>query len=255
VHRRWGVLDLLDVLKEADFDAGFTEELASVASQEVTDRTVLRRRLLLVLFGLGTNVGIRHVVGGYGGETEAMLRRVRRLFVNRDNLRRAITRLVNATFAVRDVAWWGEGTACVGLQEVRIVVLELHDGVSRPLWGRRGHDLLARGAVRVSPGETQVAQMGQVCGSSSSGSLIQARAGIVGAWGGSAEAVGVRSVGRVGDPLALVPDGGSEVVCGGCDSTELGLRSARATWALRSPASTVVGVTPRLEPATNVATM
>jgi len=49
-----GVLDLLDVLKEADFDAGFTEEFASVASREVTDRTVLRRRLLLVLFGLGT---------------------------------------------------------------------------------------------------------------------------------------------------------------------------------------------------------
>jgi len=112
VQRRWGVLDLLDVLKEADFDAGFTEEFASVASREVTDRTVLRRRLLLVLFGLGTNVGIRHVVGGDGGETEAMLRRVRRLFVNRDNLRRAITRLVNATFTVRDVAWWGEGTTC-----------------------------------------------------------------------------------------------------------------------------------------------
>jgi TnpA family transposase len=112
VQRRWGVLDLLDVLKEADFDAGFTEEFASVASREVTDRAVLRRRLLLVLFALGTNVGIRHVVGGDGGETEAMLRRVRRLFVNRDNLRRAITRLVNATFAVRDVAWFGEGTAC-----------------------------------------------------------------------------------------------------------------------------------------------
>jgi len=112
VQRRWGVLDLLDVLKEAYFDAGFTEEFASVASREVTDRAVLRRRLLLVLFALGTNVGIRHAVGGDGGETEAMLRRVRRLFVNRDNMRRAITRLVNATFAVRDVAWWGEGTAC-----------------------------------------------------------------------------------------------------------------------------------------------
>lgn len=114
VQRRWGVLDLLDVLKEADFDAGFTEEFTSVASREITNRALLRRRLLLVLFALGTNVGIRHVVGG---ETEAMLRRVRRLFVNQDNLRRGITRLVNATFAV-----------------------------PRPLWGRRGHDPLARGA-------------------------------------------------------------------------------------------------------------
>ena len=112
VERRWGILDLLDILKEADFDAGFTEEFTSVASREITDRAVLRRRLLLVLFALGTNVGIRHVAGGEGGESEAMLRRVRRLFVNRDNLRRAVARLVNATFAVRDEALWGKGTAC-----------------------------------------------------------------------------------------------------------------------------------------------
>jgi hypothetical protein len=112
VERRWGVLDLLDILKEADFDTRFTEEFTSVASREITDRAVLRRRLLLVLFGLGTNVGIRHVAGGEGGESEAMLRRVRRLFVNRDNLRRAVTRLVNATFAVRDEALWGQGRAC-----------------------------------------------------------------------------------------------------------------------------------------------
>lgn len=112
VERRWGVLDLLDILKEADFDAGFSEEFTSVASREITDRAVLRRRLLLVLFALGTNVGIRHVAGGEGGETEAMLRRVRRLYVNRDNLRRAVTRLVNATFAVRDEALFGHGTAC-----------------------------------------------------------------------------------------------------------------------------------------------
>jgi TnpA family transposase len=37
---------------------------------------------------------------------------VRRLYVNRDNLRRAITRLVNATYAARDRGLWGQGTAC-----------------------------------------------------------------------------------------------------------------------------------------------
>ena len=46
------------------------------------------------------------------GRVEAMLRHVRRHFVTRDNLRRAVTRLVNATFAVRDAALWGKGTAC-----------------------------------------------------------------------------------------------------------------------------------------------
>jgi TnpA family transposase len=113
VGHRWGTLDLLDVLKEADHLTGLTDEFVSVAGQERTPKHVLRRRLLLVLFALGTNMGIRQMVAtGEHGEGEAALRHVRRHFVTRDALRRAIGRLVNATFAVRDQAWWGTGTAC-----------------------------------------------------------------------------------------------------------------------------------------------
>ncbi|MGH9022726.1 MAG: transposase, partial [Acidimicrobiia bacterium] len=117
VERRWGVLDLLDMLKEADHRSGLLGEFTSVASREITDRATLSRRLLLVLFALGTNMGIKRLADGLvtvgdQADTEAALRRVRRLYVNRDNLRRAITRLVNATLAARDPAWWGEGTAC-----------------------------------------------------------------------------------------------------------------------------------------------
>ena len=35
VARRWGTIDLLDVLKEADYLTGFTEEFTSVASREI----------------------------------------------------------------------------------------------------------------------------------------------------------------------------------------------------------------------------
>jgi len=113
VLRRWGTLDLLDLLRHADVFTSFTTEFSSLASREITSRTVLRRRLLLVLFALGTNMGIRHIVDGTdAGESEAMLRRVRRLYVNRDDLRRAIAKLVNATFATRQSALWGHGTAC-----------------------------------------------------------------------------------------------------------------------------------------------
>lgn len=75
---------------------------------------VLRRCLLFVLFALGTNMGIKHIVDGAAeaGETEAALRRVRRLYINRENLRRAIAKLVNATFETRQASLWGEGTAC-----------------------------------------------------------------------------------------------------------------------------------------------
>jgi hypothetical protein len=53
VIRRWGVLDLLDVLKNADFLTRFTDEFTSVAAYERIDRATLQRRLLLALFALG----------------------------------------------------------------------------------------------------------------------------------------------------------------------------------------------------------
>ena len=112
VVRRWGTLDLLNVLKDSDFLADFTAEFTSVATREVIDRATLCRRLLLCLFALGTNMGIKAIVStGEHDETEAALRHVRRHFITRDNLRRAIAKLVNATFAARDARWWGTGTA------------------------------------------------------------------------------------------------------------------------------------------------
>jgi len=113
VARRWGTIDLLDFLKEADHHTGFTDEFTSVATREATPRPVIRKRLLLALHGLGTNIGIKRVAtAGAHGETEATLRTTRRLYVNRDNLRRALSRLLEATLTARDPAWWGEGTAC-----------------------------------------------------------------------------------------------------------------------------------------------
>jgi TnpA family transposase len=111
VIRRWGSLDLLAMLAEADHLVGLAEEFPSIATRHSLPADVLRRRLLMVLFALGTNTGIARVAAA-SGEGEAALRHVRRHFVNRDNLRRAIVRLVNATFEVRDTALWGEGTAC-----------------------------------------------------------------------------------------------------------------------------------------------
>lgn len=55
VARRWGTLDLLNVLKESEFLTVYTREFQSVASREVIERQTLRRRLLLCLFALGTN--------------------------------------------------------------------------------------------------------------------------------------------------------------------------------------------------------
>ncbi|WP_248958700.1 transposase [Sphaerisporangium perillae] len=113
VAARWGIIDLLDFLKESDFVTDFTDAFSTVATREATPREVVRKRLLLVLYALGTNVGIKRVAdGGRHGESEAALRATRHLFVNRDNLRAAIATLVNATLKMRDPLWWGNGTAC-----------------------------------------------------------------------------------------------------------------------------------------------
>jgi TnpA family transposase len=66
-----------------------------------------------VLFAPGTNMGIPAIVAtGEHGESEAALRHVRRHFITVDNLRAAVTRMVNGTYGARDTDWWDQGTAC-----------------------------------------------------------------------------------------------------------------------------------------------
>jgi hypothetical protein len=55
--RRWSTTALLDVFKEADLRIGFTDAFVTAASREATSRDEVRRRLLLCLYGLGTNAG------------------------------------------------------------------------------------------------------------------------------------------------------------------------------------------------------
>ena len=112
VLARWGSVDLLDFLTEADHHIGLVDAFPSIASREVLPEDTLRERLLLVLFALGTNTGIAHVAAGGHGHSEATLRHVRRLFLTTENLRAATTKLINATYAARDPRLWGTGTAC-----------------------------------------------------------------------------------------------------------------------------------------------
>jgi len=115
IESRHGTINLLDVLKDADHVSRFTQQLTSVASREITDPATARRRKLLVSFGIGSNIGIKRIADatdGHPADTEAALRRFRRIYFNRDGLRRAIAEVVNKTLEVRDAMLWGEGTAC-----------------------------------------------------------------------------------------------------------------------------------------------
>jgi TnpA family transposase len=111
--RRWPMTGLLDLLKEADLRVGFTDAFATAATREAIDRDEVRRRLLLCLYGLGTNAGLKRLAVGRHGFSYKELLHTRRRYIDADALREATRRVVNATLAVRHPRIWGEGTtAC-----------------------------------------------------------------------------------------------------------------------------------------------
>ena len=111
--RRWPMTGLLDMLKEADLLVGFTNAFTTAAAREATDRDEVRRRLLLCLYGLGTNAGLKRLAVGRHGFSYKELLHTRRRYVDADALRDATRRVVNATMAARHPRIWGEGTtAC-----------------------------------------------------------------------------------------------------------------------------------------------
>ena len=113
IWQSWPMTRLLDVLKETDLRLDFTSALKSPTAHEALNRAVLRPRLLLCLHGLGTNTGLKRMVGL--GDTTAYkdLLYVRQRYLTVDGLRRAIAIVTNGTLRARDPLVWGDSTtAC-----------------------------------------------------------------------------------------------------------------------------------------------
>jgi len=108
--RRWPMTSLLDVLKETDLRISFTDKFKTSAVREALSRETLQRRLILSLYGLGTNTGLKRISSGEHEESYKDLLYVRRKFIHRDNLRNVIAKVVNAIFRVRMQEIWGDGT-------------------------------------------------------------------------------------------------------------------------------------------------
>ena len=110
IGRRWPMTSLLDVLKETDLRVGFSDVFKSLGTREVLDRETLQHRLLLCLYGLGTNAGLKRMVSSNHDLTYRELLYTRHRFIEKNALREAIRRVVNATLAARLTHIWGEGT-------------------------------------------------------------------------------------------------------------------------------------------------
>ena len=145
--QRWPMTNLLDILKETELRVRFTEAFRTIGSREVLNPEVLQRRLLLCLYGLGTNAGLKRMCSGGGEDSYADLQYIRRRYITKEQLRSAIAQVCNAIFRVRNPALWGEGTtACASdSKTVRGVGPEFDDRMARALRRAGRDDLLARG--------------------------------------------------------------------------------------------------------------
>jgi TnpA family transposase len=110
---RWPMIELLDILKETDLRVRFTDRFHTLTLREHLDRATIQKRLLLGLYGLGTNIGLKRVCAGDQSESYRDVLYVCRRFLTKDALRAAIADVANAIFRVRRPDIWGEGTtAC-----------------------------------------------------------------------------------------------------------------------------------------------
>lgn len=78
VMKRWPMTNLLDILKEADLRVHLTDMFQTLGNREILDKETLQRRLILCLYGLGTNTGLKRIAAGEHGESYKDLLYVRR---------------------------------------------------------------------------------------------------------------------------------------------------------------------------------
>jgi Domain of unknown function (DUF4158)/Tn3 transposase DDE domain len=94
----WPMTSLLDIVKETDLRLGFTDVLSSPTAYERLDRTELRPRLLLCLYGLGTNTGLKRMdAAGHSGPSYRDLVYARQRYITTDRLRQAIAVVTDGT--------------------------------------------------------------------------------------------------------------------------------------------------------------
>jgi TnpA family transposase len=110
IIRQWPMTNLLDILKECDLRLSFTNAFKTMATHERMDSSVIQKRLILSLYGLGTNTGLKRISAGNHGERFQDLLYIRKKFINKDNLRNAISSVVNEILRFRTQDVWGEGT-------------------------------------------------------------------------------------------------------------------------------------------------
>ena len=112
IAETWPMTSLLDMVKETALDTGVLREFTTAGQYQKIDQGALNQRLLLCLYALGTNAGIKRISAATSNATYDQLLHVRRRFIDAESMRQANRQIANAIMGIRDPELWGEqGTA------------------------------------------------------------------------------------------------------------------------------------------------
>lgn len=113
VGQHFGVLDLLDVLAEVDRRVNLVSHFQTTGQRRVLGEEETRKRLLFVLFSLGTNLGLKRLHSAARPDCSYDdLRYFMRRFITPEALKEANISLVNHILELRNSDLWGDGTSC-----------------------------------------------------------------------------------------------------------------------------------------------
>ncbi|HDV5690335.1 TPA: Tn3 family transposase [Legionella pneumophila] len=104
---KWEGTNLIDMIKEVDLENHFTHDFISYGEKIYLKPHEISERLLLIIFGLGTNVGLKHMCAGNSHVSEHQLRHIKNYFLSTDNLKNALSKVANALFKIRLEEIWG----------------------------------------------------------------------------------------------------------------------------------------------------
>ncbi|WP_254260301.1 transposase [Listeria fleischmannii] len=117
-------MNLIDFIKETDLRTGFSDTFQSLATHERLDRNEIQKRLILCLYGIGTNTGIKRVVSGNEQISYRDLLYVKRKYIHAENLRAANRKIIHAVLTERNPKIWGQGTTSCSSDSTRVVAYD-----------------------------------------------------------------------------------------------------------------------------------
>lgn len=122
IKNEFGTINLIDILKESDLQIDFTHLIHTVASRENIPREILQFRMLLCLYGIGTNTVLKCVSSANESVTYDDLKYVKRRFITVENVRLILIKIINKILEIRDPRIWGMATTSVACDSKKISV-------------------------------------------------------------------------------------------------------------------------------------